>query len=125
MNWAVILAVAAGGAVGAPLRHLIDGRVTAGVADSHLRRYPWGLLTVNVTGSILIGIAFVFLDGPWRELLATGACGALTTYSSYAYFVHRAWKDDRLAAWLAIVTMPIACIGVCSLTITLMRALVG
>lgn len=125
MNWAVVLAVAAGGAVGAPLRHLIDGRVTSAITDANLRRYPWGLLAVNTVGSTLVGIAFVLLEGPWRELIATGACGALTTYSSYAYFVHRSWKDDRSAAWLAIVTMPVACIGVCALSITAMRAIVG
>ena len=125
MNWPVVLAVAAGGAIGAPLRHLIDGRVTSAITDAKLRRYPWGLLTVNVTGSILIGIAFVLLEGPWRELLATGACGALTTYSSYAYFVHRSWKADRFAAWLAIVTMPLACIGACALTVALMRTIIG
>jgi len=56
MTWTVALAIAVGGAVGAPLRHLIDTRVTGSLSTERARRFPWGLLAVNVTGSLLIGL---------------------------------------------------------------------
>jgi fluoride ion exporter CrcB/FEX len=57
-----VLAVAAGGAVGAPLRYLVDRLVTDRVTASAAGRaagasgralFPWGLLVVNVLGSLL------------------------------------------------------------------------
>ena len=82
MTWTLAIAVAVGGAVGAPLRFLIDTRITHRVHERSTSLFPWGLLAVNMLGSFIIGIAYVLLDGPLRALLATGACGALTTYSS-------------------------------------------
>ncbi len=125
MTWTLALAVAAGGAIGAPLRYLIDSRVSRVAQQRGDGLFPWGLLTVNVIGSFIIGVAYVTLEGPGRALLATGACGALTTYSSYALFVNRVWSEDRSAAWKAIIVMPAACIGAASLAVLVTRALTG
>lgn len=125
MTWAAFVAIAAGGAIGAPLRYLIDGRITAAVTDAGLRRFPWGLLAVNALGSVLIGVAYVMFEGPWRALVATGACGALTTYSSYALFVHRTWQADRAAALVSVIVMPVACIGMCALSIVALRTFIA
>ena len=76
-------------------------------------------------GSFVIGIAYVSLEGPMRALLATGACGALTTYSSYALFVNRVWSEKRSSAWAAIIVMPIACIGACGIAVAVTRAVIG
>ena len=122
MTWAVVLAVAAGGAIGAPVRHFVDKQITASVTRANAAWFPWGLLTVNALGSLLLGITYSFTEGPWRELLATGVCGALTTYSSYAYFVNRTWNGNRMAAWWAIGSMPVVCIAAAGIGITLTRA---
>ena len=100
MTWSLALAVALGGAIGAPTRYLIDSRISRAAQQRGYGFFPWGLLVVNVIGSFVIGIAYVSLEGPMRALLATGACGALTTYSSYALFVNRVWSEaiQRLAA---------------------------
>jgi len=125
MTWTVALAIAVGGAVGAPLRHLIDTRVTGSLSTERARRFPWGLLVVNVTGSLLIGVAYVIAEGPWRELLATGACGALTTYSSYALFLQRSWRTDRAAAWWALAVMPVTCIAAVGIGISAARVVLA
>ena len=48
---AIILAVAAGGALGAVLRYFLSGwaQILGGA------RFPWGTLAVNVLGSFVIG----------------------------------------------------------------------
>ncbi|AMW08673.1 chromosome condensation protein CrcB [Streptomyces qaidamensis] len=77
MNW---LLVVCGAMVGAPLRYLTDRAVQA----RHDSVFPWGTLTVNVTGCLLLGL----LAGAATHLqllLGTGLCGALTTYSTFSY----------------------------------------
>lgn len=79
------LLVAVGAAVGAPLRFLI-GRWLDG-------RFPWGTLLVNVLGSFLLGIFSAMslrqsLGESGYALVATGFCGAFTTYSTFAVQVH-------------------------------------
>ncbi|MFJ4920293.1 fluoride efflux transporter CrcB [Streptomyces sp. NPDC088725] len=80
------LLVAAGGAVGAPLRYLTDRAVQA----RHDTVFPWGTFTVNVIGSLILGLVTgAALSGSsghhLQLLLGTGLCGALTTYSTFSY----------------------------------------
>ena len=80
------LLVAAGGAVGAPLRYLTDRFVQR----RHDSLFPWGTFTVNVVGSAILGVlAGAVLVGAGTTtaglLLGTGLCGALTTYSTFSY----------------------------------------
>jgi len=88
-----VVLVAAGAAVGAPLRYLTDRAVQAR-QDSV---FPWGTLLVNVAGSLLLGF-LVGLPANDTVMLAagTGFCGALTTYSTFSFetlrlFQARAW----------------------------------
>ena len=124
MSWTLAVAVALGGALGAPLRLLIDSRVTRAMNRAE-HPFPWGLLVVNALGSLFIGIAYASIDGPWRALIATGACGALTTYSSYALFIHNSWRVDPRVAWQAVIVMPVVCITVCAVAVVATRALLG
>lgn len=83
MSWLLVMA---GAAVGAPLRYLADRAVQA----RHLTVFPWGTFTVNVVGCLLLGLVAgaaahgVAEPAVW-PLLATGLCGALTTYSTFSY----------------------------------------
>ncbi|MFC4495912.1 fluoride efflux transporter CrcB [Streptomyces ovatisporus] len=93
MNW---LLVAAGGAVGAPLRYLTDRAVQA----RHDSLFPWGTFAVNVVGSLLLGLltgaAASGAAGPQVQvLLGTGLCGALTTYSTFSYETLRLTERGR------------------------------
>lgn len=80
------LLVAAGAAMGAPLRYLTD----RAVQSRHDSIFPWGTITVNVVGSLVLGIlAGVTLagggDSNLHLLIGTGFCGALTTYSTFSF----------------------------------------
>ncbi len=96
--------VAAGGAVGAPLRYLTDRYVQR----RHDSLFPWGTFTVNVVGSAMLGIlAGAVLVGAGTTtaglLLGTGLCGALTTYSTLSYETARLFEQRaRLYAFLNI-----------------------
>lgn len=77
-----LLAIAIGAAIGAPLRYLADRAVQA----RHESTFPWGTFSVNIVGSLLLGLlAGLSLSDGVMHLLGTGLCGALTTYSTFGY----------------------------------------
>ncbi|WP_100445179.1 fluoride efflux transporter FluC [Glycomyces xiaoerkulensis] len=101
----ILLLVAAGAAVGAPLRFLTD-QVLAHYAG---RRLPWGTLAVNVSGSgLAVFLAVTVNDPGWTALLTVGFCGALTTYSTLSYETLRLVEDGRRAHALANVAANLA-----------------
>lgn len=88
----LVLAVGLAGGLGAILRYLADGAVQDRVAGP----FPFGTLTVNVTGSLVLGFLtglgwFHGLDGNARAVLGIGFCGGLTTWSTAS------WETVRLA----------------------------
>jgi CrcB protein len=93
----LLLAVAAGGLVGAPSRYLVDRAVTARI-ESEL---PWGTLLINVSGSFLLGLLTgLSLAGHLplftKTLFGVGFCGAYTTFSTFSYETLRLFEDGRL-----------------------------
>jgi CrcB protein len=85
-----LLLVAVGGVLGAPLRYYVDRAIQA----RHDTLFPWGTLTVNVTGSFILG-ALAAAPTPESLQLAAdvGFCGALTTYSTLGYETIRLNED--------------------------------
>lgn len=114
----ILLLVMIGAAVGAPSRWLLDQTIQS----RHDSVFPWGTLTINVTGSLLLGILLgsAALDHGSPELVAlagTGFCGGFTTFSTFAYETIRlAEEGSTLEAGLNIAA---------SLTLALLAALAG
>lgn len=79
MSWHSVALVAAGGAAGCVLRHLI-GTATGGPDAT----FPWVTLAINVVGSFLLGLVVGSTppDHAGRLLFGTGFCGGFTTFSS-------------------------------------------
>ena len=92
-----LVLVLIGGALGAPVRYLVDRWVSA----RHDSVLPWGTFTVNMAGSFILGVIaaiVVVRGGPgWLLTVAgTGFCGALTTFSTFGYETMRLVEDG---AW--------------------------
>jgi CrcB protein len=95
-----------GGAVGAPLRYLTD----LFVQSRHDSVFPWGTFTVNVAGSLILGVTAAIvtqLGSPaWvLALVGTGFCGALTTFSTFGFETIRLVEEGAI---LAAVTNSLA-----------------
>jgi CrcB protein len=80
------VAFIAAGAVGAPLRYLVD----AAISDRVRGVAPWGTLVVNVSGSLALGMVTGFalyhgFPNTSRIVLGTGFCGAYTTFSTFTF----------------------------------------
>jgi CrcB protein len=91
------LLVAAGGAVGAVLRYVLDQLVSARVKGP----FPWGTYLVNVLGCLVLGVLAGTASSAevpnWvLPLLATGLCGGLTTFSTFSFETFRLAEDG---AW--------------------------
>lgn len=86
MSVLVVLAVALGGFVGAPCRFALDRYV----ADRSGSDLPLGTFVINVSGSLLLGVLTGLelhghLPHLLSALLATGFCGAFTTFSTWSF----------------------------------------
>ncbi|GAB3107195.1 fluoride efflux transporter CrcB [Pseudomaricurvus hydrocarbonicus] len=75
--------------------------VTAYTFPLLANRFPLGTLTVNVLGSLLMGVCYVLiieksvLSPEWRNLLMTGFLGAFTTFSTFALDAVTLWQNGH------------------------------
>lgn len=82
----MILAIAAGGAFGSVLRHLVGRGALALMGPS----FPYGTLFVNVAGSFVMGVLaayFAHIANPSQEMrafLTVGLLGGFTTFSAFS-----------------------------------------
>ncbi len=78
--------IAAGGAVGAAARHLVNVGATRVLGHS----FPYGTFTVNVLGSLIMGVFIGLMALKWsasqemRAFLTTGMLGGFTTFSTFS-----------------------------------------
>ena len=85
LSWQTAVAVGCGGFLGAIARVYLNLVITKALPHE----FPFGILTVNVLGSFLIGIMFAIfihynVNESLKAFLTAGFLGALTTYSTFA-----------------------------------------
>jgi len=103
-----VLFVLLGGAVGAPLRYLVDRFAQ----QRHDSVFPWGTCLVTIGGSALLGMvagAGSAVPGGVAAFLGTGLCGALTTFSTFGYETVRLYQ--RRARTLAVANVAVSVVA--------------
>jgi len=95
----VVIAIA--GAIGAPLRYVIDGAVS----NRAQATFPFGTLAVNVSGSFILGlitglVLYHAFPADGRLIVGVGLIGSYTTFSTFTFetasLIER--RELRLAA---------------------------
>ncbi|HEX7709490.1 MAG TPA: fluoride efflux transporter CrcB [Sphingomonadaceae bacterium] len=82
--------VALGGGTGAVLRYQAGRLMTTWLGPERITAFPWGTMSINVTGSVLMGVVAGILarhgEGGefWRLLVGIGVLGGFTTFSSFS-----------------------------------------
>lgn len=93
MSPLLFLGAALAGGLGAVLRYLAD----LGVARLAGRRFPWGILLVNLSGSFALGIVTTALPDA-AFLLGAGLLGGYTTFSTAMLDTVALWRDGERPA---------------------------
>jgi len=121
LGWVAFLAA---GAIGAPLRYLVDGFVS----DRTEGAFPWGTFVVNVTGSLLLGaltglvLYHAFPKTP-KVVLGTAFCGAYTTFSTFSLETVHLLEEGALAeALLNAAATTVTCAVAAALGLALAAA---
>jgi CrcB protein len=120
------LAIALGGALGAPARYEVS-RLVHVAKDT----FPWATFWTNITGSAVLGFVLVLLIERFppsryaRPFFAVGFLGAYTTMSTFMVETALLVKDGRVAiAAIYVAASMVAGFGAVWLGVALGRALV-
>jgi CrcB protein len=105
-----LLAVFAGGFLGTVLRGALADSVTQGAGE-----WPWPTFAVNIAGAIVLGYAVTRLAERLpptryrRSFVASGLCGALTTFSTMMVELLRMLEGSRWGLAAGYSSASIAC----------------
>lgn len=113
MSPLLLLAVGVAGGVGAGLRFLVD----AGLHRVFRGAFPLGILIVNVTGSLALGIVTGAATGtPMAWVVGAGLLGGYTTFSTVMV---ETWllgeAGERRTAWANALGSVLACAAAAAL----------
>lgn len=104
------LLVALGGALGAGSRHLVNQAALRVFGPG----FPVGTLTVNILGSLAMGLLIGWLaaragtGAGLRLFLATGVLGGFTTFSAFSLDVVFLWERGQQMAALGYAAVSVA-----------------
>ena len=106
----MLLAVAAGGAVGAVGRYLAMSQAAKWFGTG----FPAGTLAVNVIGSFVLGVLVELMALAWspsqelRAVLVVGVLGAFTTFSTFSLDVALHWERGELSLVAVYIVASVA-----------------
>lgn len=125
MLW-ILTQVALGGALGAVARYVTVTAALRALGPG----FPWGTLAVNVLGSFVMGLLFVWLEarGMLRlaPLLMAGVLGGFTTFSAFSLDVLKLWEAGATAAAAGYVLGSVVLsVGALVAGVALMRGIAG
>ena len=105
-----------GGGIGAALRH----GVNLAAARTPGTAFPYGTLTVNIVGSLVMGLlaAYFAFKGDasqhWRLFLTTGILGGFTTFSAFSLDVALLYERGQVAMAALYVGVSV-CVSIAAL----------
>ncbi|KAA3614872.1 MAG: fluoride efflux transporter CrcB [Calditrichaeota bacterium] len=91
-----ILIIGLGGFIGAVMRYSISGWVHRFLGAG----MPYGTLAVNVLGSFILGFFLLLaeerftISPAWRNFIAVGMMGALTTFSTFSFETFMLFQEN-------------------------------
>lgn len=98
--WAAVMVI---GGLGAVARYMVDRAVARRAA----RSFPFGTLTVNVTGAVLLGfITGLTLSHQVALLAGTAFVGAYTTFSTWMLETQRLTEERQV--WPAVANIVVS-----------------
>ncbi len=100
----IVLLIGLGSFIGGILRYLLSQLIQ----NKALTSFPYGTLTVNVLGCLLIGIVFGIsertgITDEWKLFLATGLLGGFTTFSAFSNESIAMIRDGQAGAALIYI----------------------
>lgn len=115
--------VMVGGAIGAGARHLVGQVMLARIGPG----FPWWTLSINIVGSLLMGLLIGWLalrggSDAARLFLGVGILGGFTTFSSFSMEFWLLFERGQMAEAAAYVLgSVIVGIAACGLGLFIMR----
>jgi len=119
-----LAAVAAGGAIGAGLRYSLGAVVTRLLGTG----FPYGTFAANILGAMAMGCLIALFERSdltgqhLRSFLTTGLLGGFTTFSTFSLETVLLFeRGEHGLAFLYAVSSVVLCVGVCFLTLWILR----
>jgi CrcB protein len=109
----VLLAIALGGALGAPARYELTQQIGANAGG-----FPWATFSINLSGAFALGVFLTVMVERFppsryaRPFFGVGFLGAFTTYSTMAVEAVTLMKDGRAALGIGYLVGSVAA-GLC------------
>ncbi|MFA5591878.1 MAG: fluoride efflux transporter CrcB [Micavibrio sp.] len=110
MNLVPYLVIFIGSGIGGAMRHGVNEIFS----ETFAVKFPLGILAVNVTGSILLGLLagyFAFKGDAaqhWRLFLMVGLCGGYTTFSTFTQDAVLLIERGQIASSALYITLSVA-----------------